>query len=80
MRGALLVVAGLALIGYVAVAFVLPRMAGAEMRRRPAQALVAGAEPPKQQVGSAAEKIRQPRRRRQRRQGRSRRTIPSTAR
>ena len=55
MRGALLVVAGLALIGYLAVAFVLPRMQGAEMRDA-AQALVAGAEPSKQQVGSAAEK------------------------
>ncbi|HWM45039.1 MAG TPA: hypothetical protein VNP36_21590 [Burkholderiales bacterium] len=55
MRGALLVIAGLALIGYVAVAFVLPRMQGAEMREA-AQALVAGAEPSKQLVGSAAEK------------------------
>jgi hypothetical protein len=55
MRGALLVVAGLALIGYVAVAVVLPRMQGSEMREA-AQALVAGAEPAKQQVGGSAEK------------------------
>jgi len=55
MRVALLVIAGLALIGYVAVAFVLPSMQGSEVRAA-AQALVAGAEPAKQQVGSAAEK------------------------
>jgi hypothetical protein len=55
MRAALLVVAGLALIGYLAVAFVLPRMQGAEMREA-AQALVAGAEPAKQQVAAAAQK------------------------
>jgi len=55
MRAALLVVAGLALIGYVAVAFILPQMQGSELREA-AQALVAGAEPAKQQVGSAAEK------------------------
>ncbi len=55
MRAALLVIAGLALIGYAALAWVLPSMAGAEVRAA-AQALVAGAEPAKQQVGSAAEK------------------------
>jgi len=55
MRAGLLVIAGLALIGFVAVAVVLPRMQGSEMREA-AQALVAGAEPAKQQVGSAAEK------------------------
>jgi hypothetical protein len=55
MRAALLVIAGLALIGYVAVAFVLPQRAGSEAREA-AQALVAGAEPAKQQVGSTAEK------------------------
>jgi hypothetical protein len=55
MRAALLVIAGLALIGYVAVAWVLPSMAGSEVRAA-AQVLVAGAEPAKQQVGSAAEK------------------------
>jgi hypothetical protein len=55
MRTALLVVAGIALIGFLAVAVVLPRMAGSEAKEA-AQALVAGAEPAKQQVGSAAEK------------------------
>lgn len=55
MRAALLVIAGIALIGFLAVAVVLPSMAGAEMRDA-AQALVAGAEPAKQQVGAAAEK------------------------
>jgi len=55
MRAALLVIAGLALIGYVAVAWVLPSMAGSELKAA-AQALVAGAEPAKQQVGTAAEK------------------------
>ena len=55
MRAALLVIAGLALIGYVAVAWVLPSMAGSEVKAA-AQALVAGAEPAKQQVSSAAEK------------------------
>jgi hypothetical protein len=55
MRTALLVIAGLALIGYVAVAWVLPSMAGSEVKAA-AQALVAGAEPAKQQVSSAAEK------------------------
>lgn len=55
MRAALLVIAGLALLGYVAVGWVLPSMAGSEARDA-AQALVAGAEPAKQQVGAAAEK------------------------
>ena len=55
MRAALLVIAGLALLGYAAVAWVLPSMADAEVKAA-AQALVAGAEPAKQQVGSAAEK------------------------
>lgn len=55
MRAALLVVAVLALIGYVVVAWVLPSMAGAELRAA-AQALVAGAEPAKQQVAARAEK------------------------
>jgi hypothetical protein len=55
MRAALLVIAGLALIGYVAVAWVLPSMAGSEVRAA-AQALVAGAETAKQQVGAAAQK------------------------
>ena len=55
MRAALLVIAGLALIGYAAVAFVLPAMAGSEVKAA-AQALVQGAEPAKQQVSAAAEK------------------------
>ena len=55
MRAALLVIAGLALVGFVAVAWVLPGMAGTEAREA-AQALVAGTEPIKQQVGAAAEK------------------------
>jgi hypothetical protein len=55
MRAALLVIAGIALIGFLAVAVVLPRMAGSEAKDA-AQALVAGAEPAKQQVASAAEK------------------------
>ena len=55
MRAGLVVVAILALIGYLAVAFVLPQMAGAEARDA-AQALIAGAEPARQQVGAAAEK------------------------
>ena len=55
MRTALLVIAGLALIGYVVLAWVLPSMAGSEVNAA-AQALLAGAEPAKQQVASAAEK------------------------
>jgi hypothetical protein len=55
MRIALLVVAALALIGFVVVAFVLPQMSEAEAKEA-AQALVAGAEPAKQQVAAAAEK------------------------
>lgn len=55
MRTGLVVVAILALIGYLAVAFVLPQMAGAEARDA-AQALIAGAEPARQQVSAAAEK------------------------
>jgi len=55
MRTALLVIAGLALIGYVVLAWVLPSMAGSEGKAA-AQALLAGAEPAKQQVASAAEK------------------------
>ena len=55
MRTALLVVAGLVLIGFLVVAVVLPQMAGAEAKEA-AQALVAGAEPARQQVTAAAEK------------------------
>lgn len=55
MRIGLLVVAALALIGFVVVAWVLPQMAGAEAKDA-AQALIAGAQPAQQQVGLAAEK------------------------
>ena len=53
MRAALLVIAGLALVGFIAVSFVLPQMAGADAKEA-AQALVTGAEAPKQQVAAAA--------------------------
>ena len=55
MRIGLLIVAGLALIGFVVVAVVLPQMAGTEAREA-AQALVSGAESAKQQVNGTAEK------------------------
>ena len=55
MRIGLLIVAALALIGFIVVAFVLPQMAGIEAREA-AQALVAGAQPAQQQVAGAAEK------------------------
>ena len=55
MRIALLTVAGLALVGFLVVAVVLPQMAGAEAKEA-AQALMAGAEPAKQQVVAAAAK------------------------
>jgi len=55
MRIGLLIVAGLALIGFLVVAVVLPHMQGTEAKEA-AQALIAGAEPAKQQVGVAAEK------------------------
>jgi hypothetical protein len=56
MRIALLVVAALALVGFLMVAVVLPQRAGAESKEA-AQALVAGADPAKQQVSAAAEKL-----------------------
>ncbi len=55
MRIALLVVAGLALAGFLAVAVVLPQMAGTKAQDA-AQALIAGAEAAKQQVGAHAGK------------------------
>jgi hypothetical protein len=55
MRIALLAVAGLALVGFLVVAVVLPQMAGAAAKEA-GQALLAGAEPAKQQVSAAAEK------------------------
>ena len=51
MRVGLLVVAALALIGFVVVAVVLPQMAGAKSREA-AEALIAGAEPAKQQIAA----------------------------
>jgi hypothetical protein len=55
MRIGLLLVAGLALIGFLVVAVVLPQMAGAEARDA-AQALIGGAEPARQQISAAAER------------------------
>ena len=55
MRIALLVVAGLALVGFLMVAVVLPQRAGAESKEA-AQALVSGADPARQQVSAKAEK------------------------
>lgn len=55
MRIALLVMAGLALVGFLVVAVVLPQMAGTEAREA-AQALISGAEQAKQQVSASAEK------------------------
>jgi len=55
MRIGLLIVAGLALIGFLVVAVALPYMQATEAKEA-AQALIAGAEPAKQQVGVAAEK------------------------
>jgi type II secretory pathway pseudopilin PulG len=57
MRAALIVVAVLALAAFVAVAFVLPQMAGSEAREA-AQALVSGAESARQQVAAAAQKAK----------------------
>jgi hypothetical protein len=55
MRIGLLIVAGLALAGFLVVAVVLPQMAGNEAKEA-AQALIAGAGPAEQQVAAAAEK------------------------
>jgi len=55
MRAALLIIAGLALAAFLAVAVVLPQMAGSKAQDA-AQALISGAEAAKQQVASAAEK------------------------
>jgi hypothetical protein len=55
MRAALLVIAGVLMLGYAAVAWVLPSMAGSEVKAA-AEALIAGAEPAQQQVAAAAEK------------------------
>ena len=55
MRIGLLVVAALALAGFITVAFVMPSMAGSKAKEA-GQALVAGADAPKQLVAAAAEK------------------------
>ena len=55
MRIALLAVAGLALVGFLVVAVVLPQMAGTEAKEA-AQTLISGADAAKQQVAGAAEK------------------------
>jgi len=55
MRVGLLVVAALALAGFLMVAVVLPQKAGGEAKEA-AQALIAGAESAQSQVGAAAEK------------------------
>jgi len=55
MRIGLLIVAGLALVGFLVVAVLLPQMAGTESKEA-AQALIAGAQPAQQQVSAAAEK------------------------
>jgi hypothetical protein len=55
MRIVLLVVAGLALAGFLVVAVVLPRMAGAETQEA-AQALLSGVEAAQKQVTERAEK------------------------
>jgi hypothetical protein len=55
MRLGLLIVAGLALVGFLVVAVILPQKEGADAREA-AQALVAGAEAAQKQVAAAAEK------------------------
>jgi hypothetical protein len=55
MRIGLLIVAALALAGFLVVAVVLPQKAGADAKEA-AQALIAGAQPAQLQVGAAAEK------------------------
>jgi hypothetical protein len=55
MRTALLVIAGLALVGYIVVAFVLPQMAGSEAKEA-ARTLLAGTNSAQQQVAAAAQK------------------------
>ena len=55
MRAGLLVIAVLAAAGFIAGAFVMPSMAGTKAKEA-AQALVSGADAPKQQVSAAAEK------------------------
>jgi hypothetical protein len=55
MRAALIVVAVLALAGFIAVAFVLPQMAGSDAKAA-AQTLITGADAAQKQVAASAEK------------------------
>lgn len=55
MRIGLLIIAALALVGFLVVAVVLPQMAGSDAKEA-AQTLIAGADPAQRQVGAAAEK------------------------
>jgi hypothetical protein len=55
MRIGLIIVAILALVGFLVVAVVLPQKAGSDAKEA-AQALIAGAEPAQKQIAAAAEK------------------------
>jgi ABC-type transport system involved in cytochrome bd biosynthesis fused ATPase/permease subunit len=55
MRAALWIIAALALAGFLAVAVVLPQMAGSDAKDA-AQALISGADAAKQQVAAAVQK------------------------
>lgn len=55
MRLGLLIVAGLALVGFLVVAVILPQKEGADAKAA-AQALIAGADAAQKQVAAAAEK------------------------
>jgi len=55
MRLGLIIVAGLALVGFLIVAVILPQKEGADAKEA-AQALIAGAEAAQKQVAAAAEK------------------------
>ena len=55
MRAALLIIAVLALAGFLAVAVVVPQMSGSKAKEA-AQALVSGADAARQRVAAAAEK------------------------
>jgi hypothetical protein len=55
MRIGLIIVAVLALVGFLVVAVVLPQKAGSDAKEA-AQALIAGAEPAQKQISAAAEK------------------------
>jgi len=55
MRAALLIIAALALAGFLAVAVVLPQMAGSEAKEA-AQSLISGVDAARQQVAAAAER------------------------